>query len=511
MPVLDIDDNNNEGESRPADIPRRLYRTTDELGTSTLFSKDHKLDNIVQYIKGMKWTVDYFLQLRNVNDELTPLDINSPATVQKYNRISKLIIILQSGIEQNNIDSIEGEAVINAGFLPNKYDCFLATLTGGRQAIFTLTNVELRKYSLHDTYWVNFKLLTFVDIDNSKLYNNLIYKTVKEYIYDKEHLLDYSAPVILRADYNNKLNLKNKYKEVLDYYLDNFIDNKKKIISPPTKSSTYTDLLLSEFIYSIINQEDSNRVIEIVRLNPDKSKNIRFTIWDAIINRDLNMLKRCTTNIGFKYNVYDRNSINSRQYNFLGITFIADELGNTKPVIPEYIDLSTYSKYFTDEVEEPKEEKPIEVEDSILNSKYITIGMDNTLKDSNSIHNSNAPAPSFPIKKEEKVEIELPKEEVKEELPVDKPVEKEEVYKKPIKHPDDNYVLSDNFYKQNLKELGIVEESLLEYLRGEIINKDNLAIMLDQYHMWSTKDQFYLIPILIVLIKDSIINTFKSI
>lgn len=658
MPILDIDDKNRVGESRPPDVPRRLYRTNEELGTSTLFSKNQQLDTIMQYISGMKWTVDYFLQLRNRNEDLVGLDPSLPATIQKYHRISKLIIILQSGIEQNNVNDIEGEAIINAGFLPNKFDCFLATLTGGREAIFQITDVDLRKYSLHDTYWVRFKLLIFVDNDNNKLYNNLIYKTVKEYIYDKNHIVDYSAPIILQADYNRKLRLKERYKELVDYYFDHFIHPVKRVLAPPTKSSIYTDTLLTEFIFNVINQEDSDQIYKLTRLDDSKVDGVRFTIWDSIINRDPSLLKRCEKNIGFKYVPYDITSIRARQFNYLGVSFLANKLGQDEEgIIPEYENLSTYKDYFGDTVIQfdtedasskydkaiikHEEENPIEripdaivfdntsaeslmgrgailyddeaaypveeteeinsedlvyVEDYVKNDKEeieitkaelidkikdamnklsyrlpirpdeiidakLLNNKDVEVKNMNNfslvlspellkvdfsryvlrtdrkvldekveakdlklnIEPNSVPMIKIPLKKEKKEEVKekiepTPKVEKKEELKIEPisnpptpPVEvKKDGYVKPILYPDQCYVLSKYFYNQDLKKLGIVEENLIEYLHGRIINLESLEKMLEQYHMWCTKDQYYLIPILIVLVKDSINNIFKS-
>ena len=81
MAILDLNKRNVIAESRPENIENRKYITQEELGTSTLFSKDHSLDHISQYISGMKWTVTYFLQLRNMNDELVQLDPRIAATI----------------------------------------------------------------------------------------------------------------------------------------------------------------------------------------------------------------------------------------------------------------------------------------------------------------------------------------------------------------------------------------------------------------------------------------------
>lgn len=583
MAILDLNKRNVIAESRPENIENRKYITQEELGTSTLFSKDHSLDHISQYISGMKWSVTYFLQLRNMNDELVQLDPRIAATIQKYHRINKLEIYLQNGIDQANITNIEFEAVINAGFLPNKHDIILAELTGGREALFTLKEIDVRKYSLHDAYWCTFKLLTFIDTDNADLYNNLIYKTVKEYVYDKNHLLDYSAPIILQSDYKRKLNLKDTFKEITDYYLDNFIDIDTCVLCPPTNVSKYTDIYLTDFLFSIVETTDHPEMSKIVRIDKSGLKKHPLTIWDAILRRDISMLKRLERRIGFVYNPYTYTDYNLRSFNMLGINFIASVLGKeSKPVLPDYKDISTYSNFF------PIEDTDIDNEDTVTeddttpptttennnttqtevkdNSILRTVNMPNNNENNETVgdiidtENKNENIENQPTDdtgNDENIETEdKPVEddtitednkednsgnnednnttedsntdkddnsnedgdvsgdnnnnEGKDEIIDETDIVKEPVYENPIKIQDGSYVVSNNMYDLIDKDMGILERNLKKYLIGDLCDSNDIDIMVDQYHMWSTRDQYYCIPILLVLIKDSILNTYKQ-
>lgn len=552
MAILDLNKKNVIAESRPENIENRKYLSQEELGTSTLFSKDHSLDHISQYISGMKWTVTYFLQLRNMNDELVQLDPRIAATVQKYHRINKLEIYLQNGIDQANITNIEFEAVINAGFLPNKHDILLAELTGGREALFVLKEIDLKKYSLHDAYWCTFKLLTFVDTDNANLYNNLIYKTVKEYVYDKNHLLDYSAPIILQSDYKRKLNLKDTFKEITDYYLDNFIDKDTCVLCPPTKTSKYTDIYLTDFLFSIVETTDHPEMSKIVRVDKNAMKKNPLTIWDVILRRDISMLKRAERRIGFTYNPYTYTDYNIRNFNMLGINFIASVLGkDTKPTVPEYEDISTYHRYYPSEgipMVPIQPGKPIEPDEIDPGFTRPEITPQPRLHNNNSIEDKPTVTPSFPdldgndkpvylpeLPDEEIPEISpiQPEEEDKptnipeweednnprpivppkddEELPLDPSFGREPLYEEPIVLPDESYVLSNNMYDLIDVRMGILERNLKKYLLGELCDSKDIDKMIEQYHMWSTRDQYYCIPVLLVLIKDSILHTYKQI
>lgn len=429
MAILNMDEEDSIVPSYTGVPETREYRTNAELKTSVLFNKDTELNSIVQHIAGKDWSVDYFLNLTNVNDDLTPPDINKPATIQKYHRINKLVIKLQNSIDQTDLDNINGSAILNVGFTPNLNDAFMATLLGGRIGLFIITAVNIKTYNITEVFEVEFKLFKFLE-ENSETYNDLVFKTMKEYVYDKDHLLDYSAPIILAADFVKKIDLKNSIPDILDHYLKNFIHSSKNVLALPTDSTIYTDTLLTTFLFKIVNQVDHIDLSKITRLEMDNLDSV-YTIWDVIANRDLSLLKRTMSDIGFKYTPYPQSDPTTRQMGYLGINFVVNKLKGSEPVIPNYIDISiTPSASYKD--------------------------------------------PTGPIN-------------------------------------NYHYVLSESFYKQDETTMGLLEVALTRYLKGEVIDYDIISTLIEQYPMWDTLDQYYLIPILMVLIKDSINNTFTTI
>lgn len=507
MPILDLNDSDDVyiGELAPKEEDTIKYRTNNELGTSTLFSKEKPLDTIMKYVSGMKWEIDYFLNVVGVNEKPEPLDVNVPSTVQRYHRINNLIITLNSGINQDNIDNISGDGVINANITPRVTDMFLATLTQGRLALFTITEVELQHYNLHDCYKISFKLFSFVDSD-SNLYNNLIYKTVKTYKYDKDHIYTFSAPIILEEDYKKKINLKNRWKEIVEYYFNHFVNEKRLVVSLPTDDGeVYIDNLLTRFIFSIINHEDSEMIYKINRLDENRNNDVRLCLWDMILERDYSMLKRLQTNIGFRYLPYNYDSVIARQYHYLGIRFGVCLLrDNERPYNGKFKDISTRNNFFK-ESEIYIENNP--TTDIVLDSTNGTIeGIDGNYEELS--------IPTLEIEDNNQTSIKMSGDEntdiyIRDNEALLKPVEG---YYKPIGDGNEyTYVLSNHFYLGNMKDCGILERSLTIYLQGKTIPNEELEIMLSQYHMWSTIDQFYGIPILLVLLRDSINHTFKSI
>ncbi len=433
MPILKNPDTPITETGVPAGVENpngeKPFLTNADLKTSTIFNKERDLDGIVQYVKGMKWTVDYFLQIKNINDVARSLDINLPPTVQKYHRINKLIITLQDAINQEDFSNVTGSGIINCGYLPYVGDAFIATLVGGREAIFDITSVEIKTYNLHPIYNVEFKLLYLLDGDNAEIYNDLLMKTIQTYVYDKDHLLNYSAPVILAADYTRKIDLINTLPEIADYYLKMFITNEKNVLALPTLASFYVDTMLADFVYKIITSSDSPLLNKVTRIDVDLKEDIQYTIWDVIIKRNSSLLKLCTKNIDFKYVPNIQSNVLLRNVSYLGISFMANIIHDGEvPVVPVSKDIAITSPGHT----------------------------------------------------------------------------------APLSNGVVEYVLTDNFYALNKPECGLLEQLLIGYLNGENLNIDSLYTLINEYPYWTTREQFYLIPILIALIRDSISRTYST-
>jgi len=73
----------------------------------------------------------------------------------------------------------------------------------------------------------------------------------------------------------------------------------------------------------------------------------------------------------------------------------------------------------------------------------------------------------------------------------------------------DAYVFSNNFYNNQGASLGILELATFNYINKKEVNILLIEIMLKEYMYWDTYDQYYGVPILIFLIKNSVLNTFS--
>lgn len=321
MPILDT--TTAITNPNPITPDRKLY-VNPEFKTATLFNEDRNLNNIIQYVEGGKWTVDYFQQVRSINTPGVMPDINVSSTVLNYNRIDKLILHIATAIDQTDPNNVTGSCAINAGFLPSYGDPFIATLSGGREALFVVTLVEKKLFSLHDMYDVEFKLFAFFDKD-SDMYRDLLLKVVKEYTYDTNYIAEKGAPLILSKDLVDKVDLKKTKADIINYYFTKNINKEKNVIALPTHTNIYyIDTMLNEFIFKIVGYTGYPHSNKLNRFNIKPI--IESTIFDIVLERNLNKLPYIDKDISFTRVPMDGSVPVLRQISWLGIDFVANQI-----------------------------------------------------------------------------------------------------------------------------------------------------------------------------------------
>jgi len=420
MPILNLDD---VPQSTTPTTPK--FRSHVELGTAELFNTEIPVDTIRYQVDGMPWTIEYFSQILGINQEPIMPDINVPETTLSYNRIEKLDIYVDSGLPTSVVTDITGTGIINAGFVPSYGDAFIATVAGGRIAIFTIEKVTRQYYNTHNIYTVEFKLSYFADT-SADIYNDLMFKTVRTYVYDKEAITRNSVPIILSTEYTRRLNLEQEPNKILNYYLDTFYNKDTKFLQLPTVNSNYVDQLVTSVIFSLSSINDIPELMNISRLPAGiESK----TVWDALFTQDLEQMLLCEQKIHFGINVSSIST--SKIASYLGINYTVTDNPNIPTVTPN-------------------------VKTNPLSSKKVV------------------PAP--------------------------------------LSTPVDAYVFSTAFYDQtNVGNYTGFETLVMAYLTGDIPDRAVLEKTLTEYRYWGYLEQYYLLPVLVMIVKYTNLNNYSPV
>lgn len=432
MPIVNTKPKTSKQDNVVTDVSDRQLYTEKELQVSTMFGDEIELSNITKYISGKEWGVNYFNQeLTSINDKEKPFDIGLTHAEQSYNRISELVIYLEGGISFNESDNnVTGTGVIYAGGIrPYRYDMFLATVAGNREALFEIKTTDKLMYNKKEMYRITFGLITYLDA-SSEIYLHLLGRVNKEYVYDRNYIFKHNAPVVLAEDYVKSLDIQDEYNKLVNYYLNTFVNKEKQLIVPPVIEGIHYDSILVDFIKKTIDLTDYNAANKINLLTNEYDGT--YNVLDAVLKRDIDMLVYVDRNVGFKPVGITMSHPFTRPLVYLGVTAVTGIVDTVNRVTPTYL----------------------------INSRVKPIDL---------------------------------------------------AYEEPIKTPDDNYIFSLAFYNNDSSGCGSVERAILMYMRKELVDQNLLADILKGYLYWDFKQQFYLLPLVIMLLKDHTLSRYSKV
>ena len=81
----------------------------------------------------------------------------------------------------------------------------------------------------------------------------------------------------------------------------------------------------------------------------------------------------------------------------------------------------------------------------------------------------------------------------------------------PVVLTDTDYVFSDAFYNSVTVNMSILERLIFNYLNDETVDTNELNKLIKQYRFWDMDEQYYYIPMLILLLKYKISNTYSNV
>lgn len=291
--------NDDDGSTTVQEVPeRRTFVSKENMQTAALFNNDTPLVSIQNIIGGKKWIVDYFIQIRDINTNTNPPDINLPASVQQYNRIDKTVLYVQNAIEQTgDPGTMIGTAYINIGTVVSQDDVFKAVMLGGRDVILRITSVDKQNYNLHDVYLISFVVFNYIDTDPS-IYNNIVLKVNKTYVFNDNFLYDHGAPIILKDEYLKKINLADTIPILCNHYFNKFTNNKYKILGYEKDGNIHHDQYLYEFIRTIISTDDYSGLPNLTTYDFGRVDNI-YNLWDGLLRKSATVIKSTNIHLGF--------------------------------------------------------------------------------------------------------------------------------------------------------------------------------------------------------------------
>lgn len=436
-------------------VPNLPKITEQEFSGVVVDTKYTPLSSLITYIEGASWTVMYYSQVIDKNNDIKSQDVNLSGIYQQYTEINSMELKVTTPLSttqdtSTNRMTVTGAANVYPFIIPNVGDMFAADVGDGREGIFRVSNSEKKSLLKQSVYYIEYSLLYYSDADTVRR-QDLKNKSINNYFYIKDFLLHGQNPLLIDEDYNAFQELNNLYHEIIQNYFKWFFNNEYKTLVLPGQTKVIYDHYLVCALLSILNTVDAPQLIHIRKLNVDDDKYLKQPqLWDALVNRDLSLLDLSNKTMGLMNSHYFSANPMLNGVRFSGIDYVV------YPIRPEKlldVGLQFYPKTMSLEKVEKVTSRSVRL-DKLVGDRELDLRSDFV------------------------------------------------VNIKPVLM-DERYVLSDSFYTTGI-DMSALEILTLEYLNKKSINPTMLLKVIKNYRNFGVIEQYYYLPIILVLISSVI-------
>lgn len=455
---------------RPADPPKNppVEITSKQYKHSIVDSKKTPIETLVAYIGGSNWQVDYYSQIFGPSEELKAFDPNQLNPYQNYHKINRLILKLQGSISQEDEKGtgrfeMRGSAIItpHPNLAPNVGDAFIADVGEGEAGQFTVVSVRKLTNNLSSAWSIEFthdRLLT------EKIAKLLDSKVTQESYYQRDYLITGQNAIMASEDYVSSEKLKRHLKQISQQLISNNFSFSTHTLTVPLQELPTYDPFITRAVLKTISQEDTALVRDIREYNCDDHRIPKVQdIYTAVIKRDPTLLYNTFTGFAKISTTLLTASVYQNSVRYSGVKYI---------IAPYRVQKGAGDNY------------------QLLNEMISGYRISSTVGGLNLEYNAEHDACGCPIQ-----EVEDAVDELKDlgNIGLNIP-----------KIGNDTYVLSKAFYDEDLVNCSLFEQCVWDILRQRPSDVKSIYAFCENYHKWGLLEQFYLGPLLILLIRNAL-------
>lgn len=253
----------------------------------TVDSRFTPLSNIIRHVEGSSWSVNYYSQVLNQDNELSQQQLDRSAVYQQYTLVELLELKVTgplTGTQDAESKGMHytGEATVypGTGLIPNKGDMFLADIGDGRDGVFVVTTAEKKNYLQEACYAIQYELKSYAGDAERADFDR---KTVKRTRYVKEFLNYGQNPQILSEDYTLLVDFGKRYRELLAFYLRDFFSTEEQTFLVPGQTNPTYDPFVVKALLDWVSVEDHPLLKRVHQLNVGGDKVMATpSLWDCL-------------------------------------------------------------------------------------------------------------------------------------------------------------------------------------------------------------------------------------
>lgn len=415
------------------------------------------VSQLLVYIEGASMTVDYYSQVLGKDDELSEQQVGQSAIYQQYHKINGLEFKVQDGFTTSEINEtrdvhIRGTSILYPFVVPNVGDMFVADVELGKLGVFTITATERKRVFKETCYEVEYKLVDYLTQERTDDFRG---KVVKESHFKKDMLAYGQNPVLTSQEINAFELMGQEEHKLSEVYIKDFYNHDfKTLVVPDQDTNTIYDHRVVQLLFRLIDSHKHPFMSKVVEMGVEAHGGLtNECIWDLVLKAEAHLLPLLSS----KYWAIPSASFNP--YPMLNGIYHS---GIRRVMWP--IDEETGYK-------------------SALSYLNNSVGIE--------LIESTTRLTTF--------DPDIPK--MREDLGLDvlTPAQIENLIH--LVTVDDSYVLSENFYTQNLDGMSQLEHYVFDLINGKAIEPREIVFFAQLSMYWGSVERFYYQPLLIVLLR----------
>lgn len=410
------------------------------------------MNGLLTHLPGMKLNTNYYHQIIGRDEETSPFDPSQQGPYQQYRKINNFEILLQGSLStdvdtETQTTRVTGNAILYPGLIPIDGDAFVMDTGDGRASQCTVLNSKRLSYFRDSAFEINFVISRTVTPEVERL---LDARVVLTNYFHKDFLTHGQNPFLVEEDHNNYLELDKAEDNLSQYWTRQFWNPTFGTFTVPSQWGFCYDPFFVKFIIELLPVYDHNEYRNVRLLNCDDFNFDNLTsVWDMLLKRDTFLL----------------NSL------FKESSLISVKSLNNRPLL--------HGVYYSGI-------------DNLVGPAKIDRGYGAHAHDYSNSYGWNISYSARARLNDYTAGLGFKEDVTKEDGPGTN---------LPILFNDNSYVFTKAFYEGITEEMSEFERILYKGLNKESINASEIMPYYRAIHKWSKLDQFYLIPVLILIIK----------
>lgn len=481
MPIIDYDQAgiiSPTPESNPnaATVVAKPTITEPSYKDVALDTKWTPVSSIVSHIAGSRWVVNYFRQVIDTDSQLMGQATSVSGVYQQYELIEELNLRVITPLTQvqdpdTKMMQSDGAALVYGNLIPNEGDMFTADIGVGQLAIFRVSNSKKNSVFKEATYEIEYALSTV----NEHHIEDLESKVVNKYVWREDFLTRGQNPVVLEEESValNKLGV--AYHDLCEHYFPSFFSDEYKTFLVPLQDYSTYDPFLAKFISDSFDNTDHPvlQQLRVLNLGSDKAC-LQTNFWTAVSSQEMKKLKGGFKQIGFVWTSQFENNPMFNGIRWTGIkqcVYPLDPRLGINGLTAENVLLTNSDGY-----------------DGLTPITFYATGTNPDITGLEASQNKMFPPKNTAALFTNK--------------------NPDGTVSFPGVGQDSYYVLGANFYDQTATQ-SVFEQMVTAYLKRIDIEPEQLTHAAELAPEWGALEQFYYIPLLLVMMR-SVINNYQG-